>query len=456
MLRSAKVAAAEEQDNDGTTTGRNAVEEAWWTTAFAPVADTPAAEQTIGIAQEPAEYESQSQYSSKAALEAARFHPQTGGMDVALIDSEWLMQQNGPPPCRQQLPDDAYFRGSVDAEDVEVLVISHPWLSRDHPDPEGWNLGVATHFLRLFFTLKSKGKVDDGTFSGKSVTIPPAGEGKRVAIFWSWLSLFQEHNPGGCTEEQEDSFHRALMNIDLWYASSETLVWRLTKLPPAPRLGHDVKRAALRGWSFMELAMSEMISPSDRVLDLGLAIDDDSTCRGEPGFFDPFSGLGGWLAAEEDLRGQYHPTVIKTCSRHRHFPLPPEQFNEALNSRNFSDAEDADFVKGLYEKAFQGAVVSASSLNFCNASFDCPISDLGPILGMCKDRLRILDLGRNKKLVGTLDVLSICENLESLSLRKCTEVAGGSMSRRKFESNLIDWSRRYAGAAIKTHPTERD
>ena len=166
-----------------------------------------------------------------------------------------------------------------------VLAISYPWLTKEHPDPEGWHLAIIQHFLRLFFTLESKGCDKDY----KNVTRPPTGQGKRVAIFWDWMSLFQANHSGGQTEEQRAAFKRALGNINIWYANCETMVWRQTKLPPAPRPGHDINPYDRRGWCFFELAVSEMITPSDRVLDLGLVVDDDGTCKTK--FFNEYGFL---------------------------------------------------------------------------------------------------------------------------------------------------------------------
>ena len=77
------------------------------------------------------------------------------------------------------------------------------------------------------------------------------------------------------TDEEEEEFRQALKNINLWYANSETMVWRLTKLPPAGRPGHDVRPYLRRGWCLFELAISEILTPSDKCLDLGLAREDN-------------------------------------------------------------------------------------------------------------------------------------------------------------------------------------
>lgn len=354
-------------------------------------------------------------YTSAEALEVARGGPT---MDVALIDAEWLLQLQGPPMCRQQLPDEAFFRGAMNAEDVELLAISYPWLTKRHPDPEGWHLAIVQHFLRLYFTLENKGGAR-GMYDR-----PPLGQGKRVAVFWDWMSLFQATHPGGQTQDQMASFIRALTNINVWYAHSKTMVWRLTKLPPAPRPGHGVNPYDRRGWCFFEKAVSEMITPSERVLDLGEAVADDGTCREGNGFFSK-RGYGGWVAAQDDPHGAAFPTVVKRCRRDRQFPTPPELFNEKLDQCVFTNGRvDADMVKIKYERTFQNVVAEAAHLNFRNAHIFCDLAALAPTLEVCRDRLRILDLSRNRKITGTLDVISICENLETLDLEQDLNLEG--------------------------------
>ena len=53
--------------------------------------------------------------------------------------------------------------------------------------------------------------------------LPPEGEGKRVAIFWGWMSLHQQHNASGRTAAQTASFTRALKNMERWYANGQVL-----------------------------------------------------------------------------------------------------------------------------------------------------------------------------------------------------------------------------------------
>ena len=348
-------------------------------------------------------------HTSKTALEAARFDPASGTVDVALIDGEWLLQLDGPIPCRQQLPTEALFQGSVEEENVVVLAISYPWLAVEHPDPQRWHLGVVKHFLRLFFTLQNK-----GGFRSK-FSCPPTGQGKRVAIFWDWMSLFQEHSPEGCTGAQIATSMRARERVTIWFSNTCSLVWRLTRYP------HDVTEVSYARCLF-ECAVSELITPNDRVLDLGLATREDGTCFRDMRFYSARGG-GGWTAAEDDPDGGRYPTVAKTCSRPRKFPLVPAAFNEALRSCVFTSAAEEAMLVKVYEKTFR-EVMGEASLILSNCFISADLSDLQNMLEVCStSELRVLDLSKNK-LTGTLDVLSMCENLELLKLEWCSDLAG--------------------------------
>ena len=81
-------------------------------------------------------------------------------------------------------------------------------------------------------------------------------------------------------------------------------------------------------------------------------------------------------------------------------------------------------MKKKYEKTYQEVVKEASSLNLSNLGLDAKLAELEETLGVCKERLRVLDLSKNSKLKGSLDVVSMCENLETLKLEGCSGITG--------------------------------
>jgi len=216
----------------------------------------------------------------------------------------------------------------------------------------------------------------------------------------------------------------------VWYASATTMVWRLTKLPPAPRPGHDIKPYELRGWCFFELAVGEMITAGGCVLDLGLAVEADGTCFDASRFLGGGYG-GGWVAAKDDPMGASQPTVAKTCSQQRKFPIGAAAFSDALDgkgadgqARVFTNGADAEFVKGKYADTFTAVVAGASELNLANVGLFAPLAELAPALELCGPRLRALDLSKNGRLSGGLEALGACAVLETLKLRECRGLTG--------------------------------
>ena len=81
-------------------------------------------------------------------------------------------------------------------------------------------------------------------------------------------------------------------------------------------------------------------------------------------------------------------------------------------------------MKKKYEKTYQEVVKEASSLNLSNLGLDAKLAELEETLGVCKERLRVLDLSKNSKLTGTLHAVSICEALNTLKLESCGGLTG--------------------------------
>ena len=81
-------------------------------------------------------------------------------------------------------------------------------------------------------------------------------------------------------------------------------------------------------------------------------------------------------------------------------------------------------MKKKYEKTYQEVVEEASSLNFSNLGLDAKLAELEETLGVCKERLRVLDLSKNSKITGTLGAVSMCEALNMLKLDGCSGLTG--------------------------------
>lgn len=173
-------------------------------------------------------------YTSMAQLRSIAFKG-----DVVLVDGPWLVNlhlNDGILPCRQELPEEGIV-SPPDLQDdaVQVVVVSWPWLSAQHPDPHGFQLRRIAPVLDVYMRL----------------------ENKRVAVFLDFCSCFQEfYAPTGFKAKpprdyprdrkattrnylQANFFRQALVNMNIWYGSSKTMVLVQSALPPLLGKGDD-------------------------------------------------------------------------------------------------------------------------------------------------------------------------------------------------------------------------
>ena len=81
-------------------------------------------------------------------------------------------------------------------------------------------------------------------------------------------------------------------------------------------------------------------------------------------------------------------------------------------------------MKKKYEKTYQEVVEEALSLNFSNLGLKAELAELGETLSVCKERLRVLDLSKNRNITGTLDAVAMSEALKVLKLNDCGGLTG--------------------------------
>ena len=89
--------------------------------------------------------------------------------NVVLVDGEWLvkMWKDGKKvPCRNEAPPEAFFNWmtrcgtrEVREDEVQVVSISYPWLTKEHPDPCGFHLSVIAEVLEMFMNLSVKNEL---------------------------------------------------------------------------------------------------------------------------------------------------------------------------------------------------------------------------------------------------------------------------------------------------------
>ena len=134
---------------------------------------------------------------------------------------------------------------------VGALIISYPWLDKNHPDPFGEQL------QQLAFILKA--------FADEARKYP----GCRVGVFWDYCSLPQKDLKGNDdrTAELIARFKRALKGINAWYGHPKTQVV-LVKTPLPTGYEYTNKQPyAGRGWCYAENLMSCIVKDDFALFD---------------------------------------------------------------------------------------------------------------------------------------------------------------------------------------------
>ena len=143
---------------------------------------------------------------------------------------ERLAAEGRPLGHRAELPPEAFYEGPIWAEsgwngDEGVLIVglSYMWATADHPDPDGEQLRDVAKYLRWLQEAED------------------CHEGKLVAVFWDWASLYQDKpffDPRR-TEEQTRMFKSGLQNVNLWYCHPNTLTLMNRKTPAGRQWSYD-------------------------------------------------------------------------------------------------------------------------------------------------------------------------------------------------------------------------
>uniref|UniRef100_A0A0G4HY28 Uncharacterized protein n=1 Tax=Chromera velia CCMP2878 TaxID=1169474 RepID=A0A0G4HY28_9ALVE len=186
----------------------------------------------------------------------------------------------------------------------KLIAISYPWLSREHPDPEGFRLRSVVKQLEHHWWVQE-------------------GSPVKTFVFWDFMSLFQ-HPPGGRRTDAEDAlFKQGLGKMDVIYSSSHTYVLRSTAVPKSAA---NATPYLDRGWCWFESAVTAFKPPGQVVTDNG--------------------------AEEED--GQRSTALSHQVLR---IPSTPLAFGHALDTKKFTNGKsDADPVKELYKGFLQRSV----------------------------------------------------------------------------------------------------
>eukprot|EP00747_Dinoflagellata_sp_TGD_P058739 gnl/TRDRNA2_/TRDRNA2_151258_c0_seq2.p1 gnl/TRDRNA2_/TRDRNA2_151258_c0~~gnl/TRDRNA2_/TRDRNA2_151258_c0_seq2.p1 ORF type:complete len:483 (+),score=74.12 gnl/TRDRNA2_/TRDRNA2_151258_c0_seq2:112-1560(+) len=294
--------------------------------------------------------------------------------DVVLIKGSWLLRQyhnKAILPCRQELPPNAIWDPSVLKQrskswgllshgSVHIIAISHCWLTREHPDPEGsklQDLGAAIEALEYPY------------------------DSEWTAFFLDWCSLFQKRKrlfSRRCIWErepdEEKSFRRALDTMHMWYAHALIHTWVLNRAPPGkPQYGD-------RGWTTWEHTISTLISGT---IELDVWVLDLSMINSDCG------RIHDHILDYEDLK--------RECSSNRLPPLVPTAFNEKIENKQFTSGYgDLEMIKEQYALVFHNVMGSAKELTYVRLGWgDDEVQRLVQVLPHCHN-LEFLGLQGNE------------------------------------------------------------
>mmetsp|Transcript_19778 Transcript_19778/g.62271 ORF Transcript_19778/g.62271 Transcript_19778/m.62271 type:complete len:341 (+) Transcript_19778:91-1113(+) len=171
------------------------------------------------------------------------------GLYCRLVRMSWLLEQAARPQFqrfrrRQDLPEEAFIESwelhqvhteaselipGIEARRCPVIVVSHPWLSAEHPDPSGEQLRELCRALQDA----------ESSFSAFS----------DMGIFFDFMSLFHDAEELPRTEAQKSNFKHGMMTANVLYTHRLTTTLVIQVGPPVEE----------RGWIFFEITVGSLV-----------------------------------------------------------------------------------------------------------------------------------------------------------------------------------------------------
>ena len=315
---------------------------------------------------------------------------------IAAVKGTWLVglhKRGGRFSRRQDLPPEAFWsagelrrvaRALGDDFGVLFVALSYRWLTEEHPDPDGFHLGIVASVAELY--LNPRGWKD--RFGGEYTSQLTAAFRKNglglpeFALFWDYASLHQKPR----TDAEAELFTEGLQNSNVWYGHARTVVWMQSELPEGFAARMRASKPPLAetyedsGWCYVEAAMSAAIKPGFLRLDLAKRTERAMAYAYGPG--------KPWDSAENML--------ARVCARRRPPPPSPETVRHLLQTeKHFTNLSDVSKVADLYATFF-GMVTNVGELRFQGLEWgDTDVVELCEVLPRFA-ALRTLDLSENK------------------------------------------------------------
>mmetsp|Transcript_39430 Transcript_39430/g.91449 ORF Transcript_39430/g.91449 Transcript_39430/m.91449 type:complete len:530 (+) Transcript_39430:70-1659(+) len=273
---------------------------------------------------------------------------------IAVVRASYFtecLQRGVPFQSRAKIPTQAFIRGPevVDLWDeygyAFLVVVSHPWLSKQHPDPNSFHLPRLVRALEAF-----KKYHDSESWRGeKRSRMLELGGG----VILDFCSLWQAPR----TRRQEQLFKEGLRVVNIPYSHRDVTALRLTATPP-----DEARRYDDRGWTLLESTAIDGKAPSRRH---GCGERNVLSCGSD---FEP-KGSTGVDAFEVLTAGPRKP------------PLTPQRFREELAARGkraearglplFSVPGDSPVVLERYNASFT-ELCNSRTLDFSSMHWGAP------------------------------------------------------------------------------------
>ena len=314
---------------------------------------------------------------------------------TTLLDVRWLLKMatgsaspelGGVLPAWQELPLEAAVTlkqlQAYGGYGLPCAVLSYPWASKTHPDPDGSHLASLVPLLELLVS-----------------ECDLIGAGCSFGLMWDWASLPQRgHTLGNSSAEGEDRtpqqlarFRVGLAHINEWYAAPYT--WTILLDTPLPASATNQVVYGNRGWCVFERRISCLATATRCEISIrdmreaGINPRDDVT--------------GGVFNLSNRIALQ------KAC--HRPAPMPPDAFEAYVRAEvdagrmSFTNGKDlTDVIIPQYRECFMRTLGASAKLVFVNVGWrDADLRQLADSLRFahahgCLGRLRELYMAGNQ------------------------------------------------------------
>ena len=265
---------------------------------------------------------------------------------IAALKGSWIVKlhaEGGRLKRRQDMPAEAYWTAAAlrgvalklgDKFGLLFVALSYRWLSKEHPDPDGFHLDIVASVAELYLGL-----------SGQQASASPlvkAFQSLQVdadfALFWDFPSLFQPPR----SDPETALFKRGLKLSNVWYGHAHSVCWMQSELPSSFN-GVAYEKS---GWCYVEAAISAAVKVGLNRLDLAKRTE---------------SALG-WCYGDDQWVPEARLDCV--CAGSRLPPPTPEYVRGQLETdKVFTNSADVGTVADLYRSFFDTVATSLEHMD---------------------------------------------------------------------------------------------